>query len=179
MLSEDDRPLVGTTELFGSDGVLADQLAEVLTALRVTVEATDDDSVLSCDHAQWSRRLADEFRIDPPRVDVAAAELELERPAAADSGLEAGDRPVAATYRLRISIPVSGEIDLLRSQPATAARPLRGGLEAGGVVREWLWPAERGAAAFDRAVDAFSHLFLFVAALRVGGDAAPAPGHEP
>jgi hypothetical protein len=160
MLSEDDRPLVGMTELFASDGFLADRLAEALTAVRVTVDAADDDSVLSCDHAQWSRRLADEFRIDPPRADVATAELELERPAAAAAaagvGLAADDRPVAATYRLRISIPVSGEIELLRSQPAAAARPLRGALESGGVVREWLWPAERGAAAFDREVDAFT-----------------------
>jgi hypothetical protein len=101
MLSEDDRPLVGMTELFASDRVLADRLTEALTALRVTVDAADDDSVLSCDHAQWSRRLADEFRIDPPRADVATAELELERPAAAAAaagvGLAADDRPGGAT----------------------------------------------------------------------------------
>ena len=158
MLSGDERLPAGPTELFGSDDVLAGRFADVLAQLRGAVDATNDDAILNTDAEQWSRRLARELRIDPPRVDVAAAELELERPAALETGVGSGtvDRPIAATYHLRISIPASGEIELLCSRPSTGATRLRGDLEAGRAVRDWLWPAERGADAFDREVATFT-----------------------
>ena len=165
MLSGDERLIVGSTELFGSDDLLASRLAEVLAELRIAVDATDDDAVLSSDAEQWARRLADARRIDPPRVEVAAAELELERPDAdfdaasrskTDLGFDAGDGATAATYRLRISVPVTGEIELLRARPSVGATPLRGDLEPGHVIREWLWPAERGAQTFDGELETFT-----------------------
>ena len=51
---------------------------------------------------------------------------------------------------------MTGEITLLRSRPPAGATPLLGDLEAGHLVREWIWPAERGARAFDREVEAFT-----------------------
>ncbi len=158
MLSGDERLIAGPTELFGSDGVLAGRFADVLAQLQGAVDATGDDAILDIDAEQWSQRLVHGLRIAPPRVDVVAAQLELERLAAvtAESGPEKGDRPIAETYRLRISIPVTGEIELLRSRSRAGTAPLRGDLEAGRAVREWIWPAERGADAFEREVETFT-----------------------
>jgi len=158
MLSENERTIAGSTALSGSGEALTDRFGAVLGQLRSAVDATDDDAVVGSDSDQWARRLARELRIDPPRVDVTGAELELERQPTADesTGSEADDPPIEAAHRLRILIPVTGEITLLRSRPPAGATPLPGDLEVGHLVREWIWPAERGARAFDREVETFT-----------------------
>jgi hypothetical protein len=163
MSSEDQCFITGSSMLFCSDEPLALRFGDAVAKVQAAVDAVDDVAVLAADAPEWSRRLGVDHRVRPPSVEIAAAVLEYQGQIAVDgadqfvlSDFPAGrDRHRSRGRRLSVSIPVTGELELLASRPSAGAAPVSADLEDGCVRRRWVWPESYGAAAFSREAEAF------------------------
>ncbi|HEX4012012.1 MAG TPA: hypothetical protein VHX62_18465 [Solirubrobacteraceae bacterium] len=176
MPSADERFVISSLVLFDSGDELRLRFDGARRRIHAAVGSVDDDAVLEADAEDWSRRLAVELRIDAPKVDIAAAELEHEGRVTVDwtsapelSHGEAENGPPHPGHRLRLSIPVTGESQLLVARPPNGAAPLRADLADGCAVRQWVWPEVEGTPAFEHAVEVFKGA-LASGAHSIGGE---------
>jgi hypothetical protein len=129
----------------GSDEPLALRFGDVVAKVQAAVESVDHPAVLAADAVEWSRRLAVEHRVRAPSVEIAAAVLEYQgqivvdgaEPVALSTSTAEGDRHPPRGHRLSVSIPVTGELELLASRPSAGATPVSADLEDGCVRRRW------------------------------------------
>jgi hypothetical protein len=131
MSSKDQRFIPGSTMLFCSDEPLTLRFRDAAAKVRAAVEAVGDVAVLAADAREWSRQLGVDHRVRPPSVEIAAAVLEYQGQIVVDGAdhfalsayPEERHSRRSRGHRLSVSIPVTGEVELLASRPSVGAAP--------------------------------------------------------
>jgi hypothetical protein len=175
MFIEDEPFVTSSKVLFASPTALGQRVAAVEDQIKHAVGSLTDDEALGVDEYVSAAEVR-ELAVEPPRVDINAAEVEhLGRvqvdctgaPGISHSFSEL--QVIRPGHKFRILVPVSGEAALLVARPSAGAEPLRAEFAEGYIVRSWDWPEVAGTDSFDRSVEAFRHA-LSVGAERIAED---------
>ena len=169
----DDYFVTSRGTIFGGTGIFAighhareQRYEEVRARIVRAIADTPEEDVLAADPASWASGLAEDNRVPPPRVDVAAAELRDCGPIEVDCtnapGIsftlsEAGN-VVRPGHRFQLSVPAAGDTELLRSPPPQGGLGELADVETDRVVRAWSWPDEKGPGALDAEILEFTRV---------------------
>jgi hypothetical protein len=128
------------------------------------VERESEDYVRGVDLAAWAAHLADAQRLDPPVLLSDEPALEDLGPVQVDAtgmggisftSMEWGRPLIRAGRRMRATVPVQGDVELLGNWPGGGTAVIEGEIETGAVTRTWEWPVELGAERLEQEVREF------------------------
>lgn len=156
--------MVGRLDGQGSDEPLL--LVEHRRALNAAISSASEEAVIGANPDRWAGELAENLRIDDPRIDLEAASVEDLGEVQVDVSDMAGvtmsplelyaDGPVRRPgSRIRLTVPTAeGELINDLGGPLESV-PWRGQVRDEAIIREWDWPHERGPGGLQSEIDAF------------------------
>jgi hypothetical protein len=154
--TDDEFFVRAAARLFGGRDVRGECFEQARQTIDSAVAATPEEDVLSADVETWARGLAEDLHIDAPSIDADAAELVREgsvevdcsgAPGISQSSSEFfGGQALRPGHRMRLSIPINGDTNLLLSPHSGGGTGLPADIEDGHVVRRWDWPEVKGPA---------------------------------
>lgn len=157
--------VTSSTRLFGNGARIGERFKHIRDAIGQAVAGTPEDEVLSADADVWARGLAEDRAVEPPRVDVEAAELIQHGPVKVNCtnvpgiqyGMNEWGRVIRDGLRFQLNVPGEGELELLRSRLPAGGPDLLAEIEANQVVRTWDWPEVKGAPEFEQEIEGFTN----------------------
>jgi hypothetical protein len=151
------------TPLFQHSVPLSERLAEDHFLIEQAVEREPDAALLNADAQKWVGGLAEAHRHVPPSPRIDDADFRDEGPVQANVAGQPGismnivelhsDTVLRDGHRIVVTVPVDGEIELLKYWPVTGASEHPGEIADDTIQLRFEWPLELGAPAMRDRVE--------------------------
>jgi hypothetical protein len=146
-----------------SQNAVGGRFSELQDSVRESIAALSDDDCLAADPDAWSKEIAGELAVTPPRVDIAGHEFTDEGRVQINCthwpdisySLNEWGRVMRPGHRFLVRVSGDGDLALLQTQLKRGGTERKVDIEPWCILRVYEWPHVRSADELQADVDAF------------------------